>query len=54
LFLLKNRITAVDIASARQDIRRFISDPRVLDIWSPEYFSALADKLKVVVEKVNT
>ena len=45
--LLKKRIAAVDFESARQDIRRFISDVSVLDIWSPEYFFALTDKLKV-------
>lgn len=48
LLLLRNRITTVDIESARQDTRRFISDAKVLDIWSSDYFFALADKLKVV------
>ena len=46
--LLKERIAAVDIDSARQDIRRFISDAKVLDIWSSDYFLALADRLKVI------
>lgn len=51
--LLKNRIAAVDIESARQDIIRFIRDADVLDIWSPEYFLALADKLKIIAKETE-
>lgn len=46
--LLKERIAVVDIDSARQDIRRFISDAKVLDIWSSDYFLTLAGKLKFI------
>ncbi|MBW6499694.1 MAG: nucleotidyl transferase AbiEii/AbiGii toxin family protein [Bacteroidales bacterium] len=46
--LLKERIKAVDINSARQDIRRFVTDAKVLDIWSSDYFLTLADKVKVI------
>ena len=53
LALLKNRIAAVDIESARQDIIRFIRDANVLDIWSPEYFLALADKLQIIAKETE-
>jgi len=46
--LLKQKIDAVKMDYVVNDIRRFIKDPKVLDIWSPQYFHDLVSKLKVV------
>ncbi|MBO9153066.1 nucleotidyl transferase AbiEii/AbiGii toxin family protein [Chitinophaga sp. GCM10012297] len=46
LQLLKEKIAAVSFDAIREDIVRFIPDENVLDIWSPQYFNALADKIK--------
>ena len=45
--LLKKKIQTLDIESAKTDIRRFIKDDRVLDIWSREYFLDLAERITV-------
>ncbi|MES2267487.1 MAG: nucleotidyl transferase AbiEii/AbiGii toxin family protein [Bacteroidota bacterium] len=45
--LLKEKIDIVKMDYVIADIRRFIRDPKVLDIWSPEYFHELVGKLKV-------
>lgn len=44
--LLQQRIESLDIAQARTDVRPFLRDARVLDIWSPRYFRELAQKLE--------
>jgi predicted nucleotidyltransferase component of viral defense system len=46
--LLSNKIDNVKMDYVINDIKRFIKDPRVLDIWSPQYFHDLASKLKVI------
>jgi predicted nucleotidyltransferase component of viral defense system len=46
--LLSNKIDTVKMDYVINDIKRFIKDPRVLDIWSPQYFHDLASKLKVI------
>lgn len=45
--LLSKRIDTVDLNRAKEDISRFIKDPRSLDIWSPKYFHDLVEKLQV-------
>ncbi|MBI5373251.1 MAG: nucleotidyl transferase AbiEii/AbiGii toxin family protein [Sphingobacteriales bacterium] len=44
--LLRDKIKAVSFKAVREDIIRFIPDAEVLEIWSPEYFSDLADKIR--------
>jgi hypothetical protein len=44
--LLKTKIDAVSFSSIREDIVRFIPDASTLDVWSPQYFKDLVDKLK--------
>ena len=44
--LLHQRIDSLDVRSAKMDVERFIPEPRDLDIWSRDYFHALADRLK--------
>lgn len=43
--LLVERIASTHLNSAKQDVERFIADKTTLDIWSAEYFQALASRL---------
>lgn len=45
--LLHQKIDAVVIEQVKEDIVRFIKDPKVLDIWSPDYFKDLVEKMKI-------
>jgi len=44
--LLKKRIEALDVSSAKRDVLPFISDVRVLDIWSQEFFLGVIEGLE--------
>jgi len=44
--LLHQRIDSVSFDNIREDIVRFIPDEKVLDIWSPQYFKDLVEKMK--------
>ncbi|MCF0054845.1 nucleotidyl transferase AbiEii/AbiGii toxin family protein [Dyadobacter sp. CY356] len=44
--LLQSRIRSVNFERIRADVIRFIPDPRVLDIWSPDYFLDLISQIK--------
>ncbi|SIO50412.1 nucleotidyl transferase AbiEii/AbiGii toxin family protein [Chitinophaga niabensis] len=46
--LLKAKIDAVNFDMVKADIRRFIPDPRVLDIWGATYFHELVKKMKII------
>jgi len=48
LELLHAKIDTVDLVKVKADIIRFIPDPKVLDIWSPQYFHDLVSHLKTV------
>ncbi len=43
--LIKKRIEALDISSAKRDVLPFISDARALDIWSQEFFLGVIEGL---------
>lgn len=45
--LLSARIDTVDMDRVKADIRRFIPDQKVLDIWSAKYFHDLSKHLKI-------
>lgn len=45
--MLNAKIQSVDWESAKADMRSFISDPQRLEIWSPQFFSALINHLQV-------
>lgn len=45
--LLSARIDTVDMDRVKADIRRFIPDQKVLDIWSAKYFHDLGKHLKI-------
>jgi hypothetical protein len=46
--LLAERINTVRMNYVINDISRFIRNPKVLEIWSPEYFHHLASQLKTI------
>ena len=41
-----DRIEALDVESARADIVRFIADPAAADVWSREFFHAVAGRVR--------
>lgn len=45
--LLNARIDTIDMDRVKADIRRFIPDQKVLDIWSAKYFHDLTRHLKI-------
>jgi predicted nucleotidyltransferase component of viral defense system len=44
--LLRQKIETVSFDRIKEDIIRFIPDARVLDIWSPQYFKDLVERIK--------
>lgn len=44
--LLKKKLANTNIDMIKQDVTRFIKDPKELDIWSNEYFLQLAGKIR--------
>ncbi|MEO6232337.1 MAG: nucleotidyl transferase AbiEii/AbiGii toxin family protein [Ferruginibacter sp.] len=44
--ILQNKIQSVYFNGIREDIVRFIPDDKVIEIWSPQYFSDLIQKIK--------
>ena len=43
--LLHKRIETVDLQRAKKDVERFLPDPRSVEIWSPSFFHAVAEKV---------
>lgn len=46
--LLDTKIKSVSFSSIKEDVVRFIKNGDVLNIWSPEYFKDLIEKIKFV------
>jgi predicted nucleotidyltransferase component of viral defense system len=46
--LLQEKILKLDVSAAKEDVRRFIKDPRELDGWSQDFFLSLLAQLKFV------
>jgi len=46
LSLLRLKIHNVSFKNIKEDVKRFIADDQVLDIWSPSYFDDLIEKIK--------
>ena len=44
---LKERLATTDINQVKADVLPFVRDPKELDIWSNDYFSQLAEMMKV-------
>ena len=45
---LGKAIEAVDLDGARREVAPFVMDPDALSVWSPEFFHAVAKKVKIV------
>ena len=45
--ILAERIASLDVARAKADVVRFLPDASAAEVWSREFFSAVADKVKV-------
>jgi len=46
LELLKRRIEALDITAAKRDVEVFITDKRVLEIWSRDFFMNVIQRIR--------
>ena len=46
LELLTARIDALDITAAKRDVEVFISDKRVLELWSRDFFMEIVQQIK--------
>ena len=46
--LLKERIEKTDITSVKNDVRPFLKNPQVIEIWSIAYFLQLAEMVRFV------
>lgn len=44
--ILVARFDSIDYASAREDVRNFISDKASLDIWCPDFFKQITSNLR--------
>ncbi len=44
--LLREKIQGLKLDNAKEDIRRFIRDPREIEGWSPEFFLSLLPKIQ--------
>ncbi len=44
--LLKERLASIDINLVKEDVRPFLKDRTMMDIWSTEYFLQLADMIE--------
>lgn len=45
---LRERLATADIEQVKQDVRPFVRDEHVLDIWSNDYFLMLTDRIRFV------
>ena len=45
--MLQTKIDAIDFSAAKSDVIKFIKDKDALDLWSPEFFIMLSEKLQV-------
>lgn len=43
--MLARRIESLDIVAARSEVERFLSDPASVDVWSPEFFLSVAERI---------
>ena len=44
--LLKKRIADLDIAAAKRDVEVFLSDKRVIELWSKDFFMDIVQQIK--------
>jgi len=46
LLLLQKKIKKIDFNQAKNDVKPFLNDPKVLDVWSASFFTELIQHLK--------
>jgi hypothetical protein len=46
LTLLHQTIDRLDVSQARQEVRPFLKDPQSIEIWSHEFFHAIAERIR--------
>jgi len=46
--LMEARIAALDVPQARNEVARFVIDPRSLELWSHEFFRAVVQRIVVL------
>jgi len=44
--MLKEKFSTVSFENVNEDVRPFIKDDRMLEIWSEQYFMDLLDRMK--------
>ena len=45
--IIQTKITSLNFETIKDDVIRFIKDPRELEIWSSEYFLLLVKRIKI-------
>jgi predicted nucleotidyltransferase component of viral defense system len=45
--MLERRIESLDIAAARSEVERFLTDPASVSVWSREFFLAVANRVRI-------
>jgi hypothetical protein len=45
---LRATINELDVGQAREETSRFLRDPSTLEIWSPDFFLEIAEKIETV------
>ena len=48
LKLLEQRIASLDVNKAKLDVMPFIKDTRELELWSPDFFNTLVQRMKSI------
>ncbi len=46
--ILCRRFESIDFNQAKEDVLPFIRTPEALDIWSPDFFAAITERLTAV------
>jgi len=44
--MLKEKFSTVSFENVKEDVRPFIKEDKVLEIWSEQYFKDLSDRMK--------
>ena len=45
--MLTRRIEELDVAAARSEVERFLTDPATVAVWSRDFFLAVADRVRI-------
>jgi predicted nucleotidyltransferase component of viral defense system len=45
--MMSDAIENVNLDAAKEEVRRFLADPRAVDVWSKEFFRDLAQRIRI-------